>query len=637
MKVYDAVEPAFPTSWETVSNWGDRTLGWSNGERRSMIRRRFHLRTRAGRPIGTNALEALEPRLPLAADWGISSLSAEPENDANPVVEQVLIGEVPTTTLEVVFSKSMQLSSKIEDGSILDAVHLTHYRTGPVTFSTRNLSVGQDAQSLIWSSAAALAPGFYQLQLDGASLLDTEGNALLGGAGGLGFQIPTFSGEVLIESEGAAIAVDAYSVPTQADWNSDGIQDLVVGEQDDSGGKVRVYVNVGTNQSPQYDGFFYVQYQGADLTVPCTGCLGVYPRIFDWNQDGRQDLLLGLADGRIQVYPNTQSGAEPVFGVPHYLQVGPSNAKIDLSVGYRATFQVVDWNNDGQHDLIAGGLNGKVGVYLNSSPGGEPDFQSVSLVQDSAGDLIVPTGRSSIAVADLDGDGRKDLVLGNTEGQVLYYANIGTDTVPEFDTWQAIQADGIEINLEGIPRSRPEVVDYDADGLPDLLVGSADGLVRWYRASAWMTPFPEDTVLDAPGTPYQTVFQVAAAPWQNPIEPTDATGDGRVVPLDALTIINELNSPEYSDAEGQLPASTPDAPPPFFDVNGDGYCTPIDALLVINRLNTATAGTTAVAVQDSNSAAAMKASSEIASAIDFLFADEESRLDFLSGDDSTST
>ncbi len=74
----------------------------------------------------------------------------------------------------------------------------------------------------------------------------------------------------------------------------------------------------------------------------------------------------------------------------------------------------------------------------------------------------------------------------------------------------------------------------------------------------------------------------AGAPWQNADLPEDVTGDGLVVPLDALLVINRLNSV----GAGPLPTpSESDAPPPFFDVDGDNQVAPIDALLVINLLN----------------------------------------------------
>ena len=61
--------------------------------------------------------------------------------------------------------------------------------------------------------------------------------------------------------------------------------------------------------------------------------------------------------------------------------------------------------------------------------------------------------------------------------------------------------------------------------------------------------------------------------------PEDVSGDGAVSPIDALLIINYLNS----NGPGPVPSGNT---APFLDVNADGFVTALDALFVINRLNT---------------------------------------------------
>ena len=169
----------------------------------------------------------------------------------NPVVQQVSVADPPTKMLEVVFSESMQIAPLIENGSILSAVTLSRLRSGPVPLTTQQLKYEEASRTVTWSSATALAPGFYELQLDGAQLLDTDGEALLGGTAGLSFHLPVFAAETAITSQGAPLAVNGFSVPSLADWNSDGLPDLIVGEKDASVpalGKVRVYLNTGTRR-----------------------------------------------------------------------------------------------------------------------------------------------------------------------------------------------------------------------------------------------------------------------------------------------------------------------------------------------------------------------------------------------------
>ncbi|MDA1052746.1 MAG: dockerin type I domain-containing protein [Planctomycetota bacterium] len=78
-----------------------------------------------------------------------------------------------------------------------------------------------------------------------------------------------------------------------------------------------------------------------------------------------------------------------------------------------------------------------------------------------------------------------------------------------------------------------------------------------------------------------TAFAPAAKPnqWQNPFIRRDVNFDTFVSPVDALQIINELNSPSLPS--GQLPDNYNTAKG-FFDVNGDRHVSPVDVLQVIN-------------------------------------------------------
>lgn len=78
---------------------------------------------------------------------------------------------------------------------------------------------------------------------------------------------------------------------------------------------------------------------------------------------------------------------------------------------------------------------------------------------------------------------------------------------------------------------------------------------------------------------------VSSFGWQNTALPLDVSGDGRITALDALLVINELNSRQVSTATGQLlPRASASEVDRFFDTNGDGVVTPLDALLVLNYL-----------------------------------------------------
>lgn len=71
-------------------------------------------------------------------------------------------------------------------------------------------------------------------------------------------------------------------------------------------------------------------------------------------------------------------------------------------------------------------------------------------------------------------------------------------------------------------------------------------------------------------------------PWRNADNPLDVNGNGGVEPLDALNIINKLNS---EGPHTLPPPEAGDLPLRYYDCNGDGDVGPIDALNVINHLN----------------------------------------------------
>lgn len=300
--------------------------------------------------------------------------------------------------------------------------------------------------------------------------------------------------EELVQAGTADITVPGYSVPSYVDWDNDGRMDLVVGEGSDSyTGKVRVYLNTGTQSDPQFSGYSYVRANGGDLSVPGSGCLGAYPRVVYWDGDTRKDLLIGQADGRAKIFLNTGTDSNPTFDAGTFIQVGPSGAKANIDIGYRACPTVVDWNNDGKKDLAVGAMDGQIHLFINEGTDIAPDFLIKTIVQRDSSPLIVPSGRSSPMILDLDGDGDKDLLSGNTQGQLLFYSNVGTDEAPAFSGYSLVESDGIPIDVLGtvLARSRPYVCDWTGDGYLDVLVGASDGRVHLYDG----VPEPATTLL----------------------------------------------------------------------------------------------------------------------------------------------
>lgn len=294
----------------------------------------------------------------------------------------------------------------------------------------------------------------------------------------------SFAPVELVSAGGIDVDVPGYSVPSYVDWNNDGLSDLVVGEGGgiSPSGKVRVYLNNGTAEAPEFSSYFFAQSGVSDLTVAASGCLGAFPRVVYWDGDGLKDILVGQADGKVRIYLNTGTDDNPAFDRGVFLEAGPTGSKTDIDVGDRATLSVVDWNNDSSKDLVIGAMDGKLRVYINQGTDTNPDFASFIFAQNNSSDLIDGALRLSPVIADFDGDGKKDLLAGDTTGKLMFYANTGTDESPLFAGFEFVLSDGLDIDLPGgVSRSRPSVCDWTGDGNLDILVGGSDGRVYLYQ------------------------------------------------------------------------------------------------------------------------------------------------------------
>lgn len=77
--------------------------------------------------------------------------------------------------------------------------------------------------------------------------------------------ITVFVDQGNIKDGGIDLKVDGVPVPTVVDWNNDGKKDLVVGQFIQ--GHIRLYLNQGSDLNPVFNGFSYIQSNGAPITT----------------------------------------------------------------------------------------------------------------------------------------------------------------------------------------------------------------------------------------------------------------------------------------------------------------------------------------------------------------------------------
>ena len=212
------------------------------------------------------------------------------------------------------------------------------------------------------------------------------------------------------------------------------------------------------------------------MSVAPSGCMGSFPRVVNWNNDSKKDLLVGAGTGNISIFINTGTDSNPVFGAGTFVQADGS----DINAGGRATSIFKDWNNDGTNDLVVGELSGYINIFINEKSNTNPVFQSGILAKSGTSDLSVPSIRSSPIFYDFDYDGKKDLICGNTDGNLLFYKNTNTAEAPVFSNFEKLKSLGSDIDLSA-SRSRPSFCNWNNDVFVDVLIGASDGQVHLFR------------------------------------------------------------------------------------------------------------------------------------------------------------
>lgn len=79
-------------------------------------------------------------------------------------------------------------------------------------------------------------------------------------------QAPRFNGPTFIYDSGVQIDVGVYGAPCVYDWNGDGKKDIIIGQFDY--GYIRFYPNVGSDIVPQFNGYQYLFASGSQITLP---------------------------------------------------------------------------------------------------------------------------------------------------------------------------------------------------------------------------------------------------------------------------------------------------------------------------------------------------------------------------------
>ena len=168
--------------------------------------------------------------------------------------------------------------------------------------------------------------------------------------------VPTSFSDLAFNNDGPYAAKDFgnFSAPAFADLDGNGTQDLLVGR---SNGDLVFVANSGTSGTPNF-GFMFTNPFGLQNTGDFSK-----PVFYDFDDDGDQDILVGLGDGMLTYFSNVGTTGNPNFIIP---AIHPFNG---IDVGLDARPAVMDVDGDNDPDLIIGNRTGILKLYTFQTSG----------------------------------------------------------------------------------------------------------------------------------------------------------------------------------------------------------------------------------------------------------------------------
>jgi hypothetical protein len=311
---------------------------------------------------------------------------------------------------------------------------------------------------------------------------------------------PAYAPPVQLQAGGAPVDVYGRPSPSFGDFRGTGKLDLICGEFIDG---FTYFENVGTRTAPRYAAGRPLAIGGVPLKMDL--CM-IAPVACDFNGDGHLDLVVGQEDGRVALLENTGvvTDGMPQFLPPRFFRQVADEVKF----GVLSAPSACDLDGDGHEDLVVGNSAGYIGFIKNlggtpprwAAPvylaaGGRTIHIQAGYNGDCQGPSEVKWGYTNVCASDWDLDGLPDVLCSDVWGKVYWYRNIGTRTEPRFDPAAPIEVEwggpapkprwnwwnpaGKELVIEW--RCTPCVIDWNRDGLPDLVTLDHEGYLALFE------------------------------------------------------------------------------------------------------------------------------------------------------------
>jgi hypothetical protein len=251
----------------------------------------------------------------------------------------------------------------------------------------------------------------------------------------------------------SGIAVNYH--PTTGDLDGDGDADLLFGTSD---GRIFHYENTALPGAPANFSFVTPNFEGIDVGTYAAPCL------FDVDNNGKVDLLVGTREGTVQYFKNTTTGNSPVMELQTATFGNISTALPGEANGYATPFA---FRKSGVTYIICGSLDGAFKLYgnIDGNLAGTFSLLDSTFLGNRLG------VRSSICLSDLDDDGFPEAVVGNYAGGLTFLKGI-------FPTWTESAIEN-EFRLFPNPSDQAPYISVSEAGMAEIELHDLRGALIW--------------------------------------------------------------------------------------------------------------------------------------------------------------